>query len=221
MIKTTGHETLSNLCVLDSSQSVVIFTAMSLRQWRQNCVWMTHHLPSPSAQESVTPLGCVGKYNRSALLQRGDRSIRRPLACQQHQRTRRRSQRKPSERTLDADNGTGVGLVVNGEKYNIDGCETWSVTLRGAHRLRMLRNVWGAMDGKVTGHCRKLHDRHCSQQIISGNLWCCSVSKCIQSTVQFFTALLHLRRSFSQVTVTVIQCTELYKRQKHTQTVRV
>jgi hypothetical protein len=42
------------------------------------------------------------------------------------------------------------------------GCETWSVTLREEHRLRVsenrvLRGIFGPMRDKVTGEWRKLH----------------------------------------------------------------
>jgi hypothetical protein len=44
------------------------------------------------------------------------------------------------------------------------GCETWSVTLREEHRLRvfenrMLREIFGPKGGGVTGEWRKLHSR--------------------------------------------------------------
>jgi hypothetical protein len=43
------------------------------------------------------------------------------------------------------------------------GCETWSVTLRGEHRLSVFENrvLWGLFGHKrdeVTGECRKLHN---------------------------------------------------------------
>jgi hypothetical protein len=42
------------------------------------------------------------------------------------------------------------------------GCETWSVTLREEHRLRVfenrvLRGIFGPKRGEVTGEWRKLH----------------------------------------------------------------
>jgi hypothetical protein len=42
------------------------------------------------------------------------------------------------------------------------GCETWSVTLREEHRLRVfenrvLRRIFGCKRDKVTGEWRKLH----------------------------------------------------------------
>jgi hypothetical protein len=42
------------------------------------------------------------------------------------------------------------------------GCETWSLTLREEHRLRvfenrMLRRLFGPKRDEVTGECRKLH----------------------------------------------------------------
>jgi hypothetical protein len=42
------------------------------------------------------------------------------------------------------------------------GCETWSLTLREEHRLRVcenrvLRRIFGQKRNEVTGECRKLH----------------------------------------------------------------
>jgi hypothetical protein len=46
----------------------------------------------------------------------------------------------------------------------LHGCETWSLTLREEHRLRVLENtvlrrIFGAMRDEVTGEWRKLHSR--------------------------------------------------------------
>jgi hypothetical protein len=42
------------------------------------------------------------------------------------------------------------------------GCETWSLTLREEHRLRVLRRIFGTKRGggrdEVTGEWRKLHN---------------------------------------------------------------
>jgi hypothetical protein len=43
------------------------------------------------------------------------------------------------------------------------GCETWSLTLREEHRLRVsknrvLRRIFGRKRDEVRGGCRKLHD---------------------------------------------------------------
>jgi hypothetical protein len=43
------------------------------------------------------------------------------------------------------------------------GCETWSLTLRQEHRLRVfenrvLRRIFGPKTDEVTGECRKLHN---------------------------------------------------------------
>jgi hypothetical protein len=43
------------------------------------------------------------------------------------------------------------------------GCETWSLTLREEHRLRVfenrvLRRIFGQKRGEVTGEWRKLHN---------------------------------------------------------------
>jgi hypothetical protein len=45
----------------------------------------------------------------------------------------------------------------------LDGCETWSVTLRGDHRVRVfensvLRGIFGSKRDGVTGECRRLHN---------------------------------------------------------------
>jgi hypothetical protein len=36
------------------------------------------------------------------------------------------------------------------------GCETWSLTLKEEHRLRVLRRIFGPKREEVTGECRKL-----------------------------------------------------------------
>jgi hypothetical protein len=51
------------------------------------------------------------------------------------------------------------------------GCETWSLTLREEHRLRVfenrvLRKIFGPKRGEVTGERRKLHDLYSSPSII-------------------------------------------------------
>jgi hypothetical protein len=38
------------------------------------------------------------------------------------------------------------------------GCETWSLTLRKEHRLRVLRRIFGWKRDEVTGEWRKLHN---------------------------------------------------------------
>jgi hypothetical protein len=45
------------------------------------------------------------------------------------------------------------------------GCETWSLTLREEHRLRMfenrvLRRIFGPKRDEMTGEWRKLHNEH-------------------------------------------------------------
>ena len=57
----------------------------------------------------------------------------------------------------------------------LNGCETWSLTLRRKRRLRVfenrvLRRMFGSKRDEVTGHWRKLHneelnDLHCSLNI--------------------------------------------------------
>ena len=51
------------------------------------------------------------------------------------------------------------------------GCETWSLTLRGEFRLRVLRRIFGSRRHEVTGEWRKLHneelnDLYCSLNIV-------------------------------------------------------
>jgi hypothetical protein len=38
------------------------------------------------------------------------------------------------------------------------GCETWSLTLREEHRVRMLRRIFRPKKDEVTGEWRKLHN---------------------------------------------------------------
>jgi hypothetical protein len=38
------------------------------------------------------------------------------------------------------------------------GCETWSLTLREEHRLKVLRRIFGQKRDEVTGGWRKLHN---------------------------------------------------------------
>jgi hypothetical protein len=38
------------------------------------------------------------------------------------------------------------------------GCETWSLTLREEHRLRVLRRIFGLKRDEVTGGWKKLHN---------------------------------------------------------------
>jgi hypothetical protein len=38
------------------------------------------------------------------------------------------------------------------------GCETWSLTLREEHRLRVVRRIFGSKGDEVTGDWRKLHN---------------------------------------------------------------
>ena len=59
---------------------------------------------------------------------------------------------------------------------HLDGCETWSLTLREERRLRVfenrvLRGIFGPKRDEVTGEWRKLHneelnDMYCSPNIV-------------------------------------------------------
>ena len=52
------------------------------------------------------------------------------------------------------------------------GCETWSLTLREEHRLRVLRRVFGPKRDEVTGEWRKLHNEELSDMYSLPNiLW--------------------------------------------------
>ena len=42
------------------------------------------------------------------------------------------------------------------------GCETWSLTLREEHSLRVMRRVFGPKREEVTGEWRKLHNEELS-----------------------------------------------------------
>ena len=44
------------------------------------------------------------------------------------------------------------------------GCETWSLTLREEHSLRVMRRVFGPKREEVTGEWRKLHNEELSVQ---------------------------------------------------------
>jgi hypothetical protein len=55
------------------------------------------------------------------------------------------------------------------------GCETWSLTLREEHRLRVfekrvLRRIFGQKGDEVTGDCRKLHNEKLHNMYSSPNL---------------------------------------------------
>ena len=55
------------------------------------------------------------------------------------------------------------------------GCETWSLTLREEHRLRVfekkvLRNIFGAKKGEITGEWRKLHNAELHALYSSSNI---------------------------------------------------
>jgi hypothetical protein len=55
------------------------------------------------------------------------------------------------------------------------GCETWSLTLREEHRLRVfenrvLRRIFGSKRDEVTGECRKLHNEELHNLYPSPNI---------------------------------------------------
>jgi hypothetical protein len=50
------------------------------------------------------------------------------------------------------------------------GCETWSLTLRGEHRLRVLRRMFGPKTDEVTGDWRKLHNEELHNLYSSPNV---------------------------------------------------
>jgi len=50
------------------------------------------------------------------------------------------------------------------------GCETWSLTLREEHRLRVLRRIFGPKRDEVTGEWRKLHNEELSDLYCSPNI---------------------------------------------------
>jgi hypothetical protein len=49
------------------------------------------------------------------------------------------------------------------------GCETWSLTLREEHRLRVQRRIFGRKGGEVTGDWRKLHNEELHDLYCSAN----------------------------------------------------
>jgi hypothetical protein len=49
-------------------------------------------------------------------------------------------------------------------------CETWSLTLRKEHRLRVLR-IYGLMGEKITEEWRKLHNKELNNLYSLPNIW--------------------------------------------------
>jgi hypothetical protein len=57
-----------------------------------------------------------------------------------------------------------ISYPVASEPVVLNGCETWSLTLREEHRLRVfenrvLRRIFGLKRDELTGECRKLHNK--------------------------------------------------------------
>jgi hypothetical protein len=50
------------------------------------------------------------------------------------------------------------------------GCETWSLTLREEHRLRVLRRICGPKRDEVTGEWRRLHNKELNDLYSSPNI---------------------------------------------------
>ena len=49
------------------------------------------------------------------------------------------------------------------------GCETWSLTLREAHRPKVLRKIFGSKMEDVTGEWRRLHNEKLNNSCFSPN----------------------------------------------------
>ena len=59
--------------------------------------------------------------------------------------------------------------------YRLHGCETWSLTLREEHRLRVYENkvlgkIFGAKRDEITGEWRKLHNAELYALYFSPNI---------------------------------------------------
>jgi len=50
------------------------------------------------------------------------------------------------------------------------GCETWSLTLKEEHRLRVMRRIFGPKRDEVTGEWRKLHNEKLNNLYSSPNI---------------------------------------------------
>jgi hypothetical protein len=74
------------------------------------------------------------------------------------------------------------------------GCETWSLTLREEHRLRVfqnrvLRRIFGPKKDEVTGEWRKLHSEelhilYSSPNMIPSIQWCYGPNRALASSTE-------------------------------------
>jgi hypothetical protein len=65
-------------------------------------------------------------------------------------------------------------IILERNRDEVNGCETWSPTLREEHRLsvfqnRVLRRIFGLKRGEIIGDWRKLHDEELHKMYSSPN----------------------------------------------------